>query len=194
MNNVVPKTIAWLCMFLTLLNLGCGNSPQQQSKDVAAQIIAQSHQLNKTNITPQNLQDFANKIEQYVALAERDGSLAKSETTLRTRKDQMAPKVRQSLEQQHLKGMLLQAAADMRAMSMHLNLPMASNGVHLVTVSWRVIPVISPRDCETYEGGFLAIAAIGAVASLGGVNPLGDLLGAIGAVGAFGAWAACHRW
>lgn len=47
-------------------------------------------------------------------------------------------------------------------------------------------------DCQTMEGSFLAILAIGAVSSLGGINPLGDLLGAIGAVGEFATYMYCN--
>ena len=65
---------------------------------------------------------------------------------------------------------------------------------HLVAAAYhpRLLRVSGSSACSTFEGGFLAIAAIGAVAALGGVDPLGDLLTAIGAVGAFVTFVSCQ--
>lgn len=195
MMSKMKPGIALVCMYLTL-NLACGNSTQD-SRKMAEKVTVQANQLKQQLQqhveNPSDMRNLADNIEKYVVLAEKDGSLNRAEANIRSRRD-MNSEVRKTLQQNHIKDLLLQAARNFRAIADLMPVQVVSKNVYLVTVSWKLIPVISPRDCETYEGGFLAIAAIGAVAALGGVDPLGDLLGAIGAAGAFGTYLACHRW
>lgn len=179
------KSLAVLfCVFLLLNSLGCGtNDPTSQSTQLAAKIVAESHRIQSGQAQPQDISNLANDLERYVNLAEQNGSLARSEVSIRRNMDRIRPDGRQALMNNSIKALLLQAAENLRFIAAtqqaHVDNPASAN----------VRP--NPSRCSTLEGSFLAIAAIGAVASLGGVDPLGDLLGAIGAVGAFATWAIC---
>lgn len=196
MSMKTNKSVALLCVYLTISMLGCGNSSDQQSRNMAVKATAHANQINQAMHTHPNVQpnadliSLAGEVEQYAAMAERDGSLVRHEKAIRRNSAQV-------LKDKNLKVVLLEAAADLRKLA---QVPQAR---HIENPSLRLasyysgpqfIRFLSPRDCETYEGGFLAIAAIGAVAALGGVDPLGDLLGAIGAVGAAGTYLLCHVW
>lgn len=204
--NKARSAVALICVYLTLNLLGCGSSPEQKSRDIAAQIIARANQIKaQAKPAPEDLNQLASQIESYVAAAKKDGSLSKAEHSLRQTLVQPrlaleATKVataRQALQQRGLEATLMQSAADLRKIGTGLQqAKLRRQGPSLTYVSTHLTRAafFPEYECQTLEGGFLATLAIGALASLGGVNPLGDLLAAIGAVGEFGTYIACHTW
>jgi hypothetical protein len=180
--------IALVCVYLTL-NLGCGNSTQD-SRNMAEKATVQANQLKQQLQqhveNPSGMRNLADNIEKYVALAEKDGSLNHAEATIRSRKD-ITSDVQRTLQQYHLKDLLLQASKNFRVMADGMNVPVTSTrSAYLVMIDWKLVPVkrLPTQECDVYESSFNWILAIGGVASLGGVDPLGDLLLAIGGVGA----------